>query len=162
MGEVGDPDDKTLPGLPTSPLLKAKLRAPVVPGHYVRRPRLLRLLDEAVESPLTLVVAPAGVGKTVLLAGWAAETGAATGWLSLDESDRDPSLLWSDVIAALDRLAPGCADAALARLRRPGGPTGVVEELLDGLDTRAGPPAETLKPSQRFTTRPFMSITSTA
>lgn len=141
MGDVGDPNDQPVSGLPTSLLLKAKLRAPVVPDHYVRRPRLLRLLDEAVESPLTLVVAPAGLGKTVLLAGWAAETGAATGWLSLDESDRDPFQLWSGVMAALDRLAPGCADAALARLRRPGGLTGVVEELLDGLDTRAGPRA---------------------
>ncbi|HET6950171.1 MAG TPA: LuxR C-terminal-related transcriptional regulator [Acidimicrobiales bacterium] len=140
MGDVGDPNDRPVSGLPTSALLKAKLRAPVVPDHYVRRPRLLRLLDEAVEQPLTLVVAPAGVGKTVLLAGWAAETHVATGWLSLDESDRDPSQLWSGVIAALDRLAPGCADAALARLWRPGGLAGVVEELLDGLDTRAGPP----------------------
>lgn len=151
MGDVGDPNDQPVSGLPTSPLLKAKLRAPVVPDHYVRRPRLLRLLDEAVESPLTLVVAPAGVGKTVLLAGWAAETGAATGWLSLDESDRDPFQLWSGVIAALDRLAPGCADAALARLRRPGGLTGVVEELLDGLDTRAGPRAVLIVDDLHFT-----------
>jgi LuxR family maltose regulon positive regulatory protein len=141
IGDVGDTNDQTVSGRPTSPLLKAKLRAPVVPDHYVRRPRLLRLLDEAVEGPLTLVVAPAGVGKTVLLAGWAAETGAATGWLSLDESDCDPSQLWSGVIAALDRLAPRCADAAQTRLRRPGGLTGVVEELLDGLDTRSGPTA---------------------
>jgi LuxR family maltose regulon positive regulatory protein len=141
MGDVGDTNGQPVSGLPTSPLLKAKLRAPVVPDHYVRRPRLLRLLDEAVEGPLTLVVAPAGVGKTVLLAGWAAETGSATGWLSLDESDRDPSQLWSGMIAALDRLAPGCADAALARLRRPGGLSDVVEDLLDGLDTRAGPSA---------------------
>ncbi len=141
MGEVGDPSDQRVSGLPTSPLLRAKLRAPVVPDYHVRRPRLLRLLDEAVEGPLTLVVAPAGVGKTVLLAGWAAEAGVATGWLSLDESDCDPSQLWLGVIAALDRLAPGCADAAQARLRRPGGLTGVVEELLDGLDGRAGPPA---------------------
>lgn len=141
MGEVGDPNDQPVSGLPTSPLLKAKLRAPVVPDHYVRRARLLRLLDEAVEAPLTLVVAPAGVGKTVLLAAWATETTIPTVWLSLDESDRDPSQLWSGVIAGLDRLAPGCADAPLARLRRPGGLAGVVEELLDGLDTRDGPPA---------------------
>ena len=141
MGDVGDPSDQRVSGLPTSPLLKAKLRAPVAPDHYVCRPRLLRLLDEAVEAPLTLVVAPAGVGKTVLLAGWAAQTGTAVGWLSLDESDRDPTQLWSGVAAALDRLGPGCADAALVRLRRPGGLAAVVEELLDGLDTRAGPPA---------------------
>lgn len=134
-GSIGQP----LSGTPASSLLKAKLRPPAVPDHYVRRPRLLRLLDEAVRSPLTLVVAPAGVGKTVLLAGWVGETNDATGWLSLDESDGDPSQLWSGVIAALERLAPGCTGAALARLQRPGGVTGLVDHLLDDLDAHTGP-----------------------
>jgi LuxR family transcriptional regulator, maltose regulon positive regulatory protein len=141
MDDAGGANDQPAPGPRASPLLRAKLRAPVVPDHYVRRPRLLRLLDEAVEAPLILVVAPAGVGKTVLLAGWAAETGAATGWLSLDESDQDPTQLWSGMIAALEQLAPGCGDTATAVLRRPGGVDGVVEGLLDGLDARDGPPA---------------------
>src|SRR4029450_7892187 len=121
MGDMADRNDQRVSDLPTSPLLKAKLRAPVVPDHYVRRPRLLRLLDEAVESPLTLVVAPAGVGKTARLAGGAAETGAATGWLSLDESDHDPSQLWSGVIAALDRLPPRGGGAGEGPARRPRG-----------------------------------------
>jgi LuxR family maltose regulon positive regulatory protein len=113
----------------------------VVPDHYVRRPRLLRLLDEAAAAPLTLVVAPAGVGKTVLLAGWAAEADVACGWLSLDESDRDPTQLWSGIVAALDGLAPGCGDTAEALLRRPGGVDRVVEAVLDGLERRDGPRA---------------------
>ena len=141
MGHAADANDRPAPAVRTSSLLRAKLRAPAVPDHYVRRPRLLRLLDEAVEAPLTLVVAPAGVGKTVLLAGWAAEADVATGWLSLDESDRDPTQLWSGIIAALDRLAPGCGDAVVAPLRRPGGLDGVVERLLDDLDVRDGPGA---------------------
>jgi LuxR family maltose regulon positive regulatory protein len=101
----------------------------------------MRLLDEAVSCPLTLVVAPAGVGKTTLLAGWAAERRPATGWLSLDESDQDASQFWSGVITALERLAPGCTGAVLARLQRPGGTNGLVDHLLDDLDTHAGPPA---------------------
>jgi LuxR family transcriptional regulator, maltose regulon positive regulatory protein len=141
MGDPGRTNDQPAPALRTSPLLRAKLRPPMVPDHYVRRRRLLCLLDEAVTAPLTLVVAPAGVGKTVLLAGWAAETDVATGWLSLDESDQDPTQLWSGVIAALDRLAPGCGDTAAALLRRPAGLDGVVEGLLDGLDARDGPQA---------------------
>ena len=46
-------------------------RMPVVPQPWVGRPRLLARIDVAVERPLTLVVAPAGAGKTVTLAHWA-------------------------------------------------------------------------------------------
>ncbi|HEX5946811.1 MAG TPA: LuxR C-terminal-related transcriptional regulator [Acidimicrobiales bacterium] len=140
MGDAGGSSGQPLSGTPASPLLKAKLRVPVVPDHYVRRPRLLGLLDEAIMCPLTLVVAPAGVGKTTLLAGWASDREADTGWLSLDESDQDPSQFWAGVITALERLAPGCTGVALARLQRPGGADGVVDHLLDALDGRVGPP----------------------
>lgn len=117
-----------------SPLLRARLRVPVVPEYYVRRERLLRLLDEAVNAPLTVVFAPAGVGKTVLLAGWAAESGAAIAWLSLDEADRDGPRLWSEAIAALETLAPGCGADARALLRRHGRLGDVVSQLLDDLE----------------------------
>jgi LuxR family transcriptional regulator, maltose regulon positive regulatory protein len=66
------------PERPTSPLLRAKLRPPLVPKHHVRRTRLLRLLDESIAAPLTLVVAPAGVGKTVLVSSWTAESDEPT------------------------------------------------------------------------------------
>ncbi len=122
---------------PASRLLRAKLRPPVVPEHYVRRPRLLQLLDEAVSAPLTLVVAPAGVGKTVLVSSWVAESTVPTAWLSLDEADRDGRQLWSGVIAALETLWPQCGDAALTLLRRPGPIAGVVGQLLNDLDSEA-------------------------
>jgi LuxR family maltose regulon positive regulatory protein len=117
-----------------SPLFSAKLRPPVVPEHHVRRPRLLRLLDEAVSAPLTLVIAPAGVGKTVLVSNWAAESTVPTAWLSLDEADRDARRLWSGVIAALETLRPGCGETARTLLRRPGPLADVVHQLLDDLD----------------------------
>jgi LuxR family transcriptional regulator, maltose regulon positive regulatory protein len=122
---------------PASPLLRAKLRPPVVPEHHVRRPRLLRLLDETVSAPLTLVVAPAGVGKTVLVSSWAAESTVPTAWLSLDEADRDGRQLWSGVIAALETLRPGCGDAARTLLRRPGPLARVVHQVLDDLEDEA-------------------------
>jgi LuxR family maltose regulon positive regulatory protein len=120
-----------------SPLFSAKLRPPVVPEHHVRRPRLLRLLDESVSAPLTLVIAPAGVGKTVLVSSWAAESTMTTAWLSLDEADRDGRRLWSGVIAALETLRPGCGEAARTLLRRPGPLAEVVHQLLDDLEAGA-------------------------
>ena len=123
-----------------SPLLRAKLRAPLVPKHHVRRTRLLGLLDEAVAAPLTLVVAPAGVGKTVLVSSWSAESTMRTSWLTLDESDRDGRELWTGMVAALQVLRPGCGEGALTVLRRSGPLAAVVHHLLDDLDAGAATP----------------------
>lgn len=119
---------------PLSPLLRAKLRPPTVPDHYVRRTRLLRLLDDEVRAPLTVVCAPAGTGKTVLLSGWVAECEAPVSWLSLDETDRNASRLWPSVIAALEQLAPRCGQGALALVRRSAALPEVVGRLLDDLE----------------------------
>jgi LuxR family maltose regulon positive regulatory protein len=74
------------------------------------RRRLLRLLAEAVSRPLTLVVAPAGTGKTTLVAGWAAEATGPVAWLALDGQDGDPARLDAALGAALDSLGPGRMD----------------------------------------------------
>ena len=66
-----------------------------LPEHHVRRPRLLQLLDQEVGAPITLIVAPAGAGKTVLVSSWSAESTVPTAWLSLDEADDDGPQLWS-------------------------------------------------------------------
>jgi LuxR family maltose regulon positive regulatory protein len=102
-----------------SPFFRSKLRAPVPPDHYVRRPRLVELIDELARLPVTVVVAPAGAGKTSLLADWVAQTTARTAWLSLQESDQNSGQLWTGVIAAIDGWVPGCGTEALALLRRP-------------------------------------------
>ena len=85
------------------PLLAAKLAAPPMPGQVVARPRLFGLLDQGVQGPVTLVAAPAGSGKTLLLASWAAQASAPgpVAWLSLDPADNDPGRCWSYVLAAL-------------------------------------------------------------
>jgi LuxR family maltose regulon positive regulatory protein len=124
-----------------SPLLRAKLRRPpLVPKHHVRRTRLLRLLDEAVAAPVTLVVAPAGVGKTVLVSSWTAQSDVPTSWLTLDKTDRDGRELWPGMVAALEVLRPGCGEGALTVLRRSGPLSAVVHHLLEDLDAGAGTP----------------------
>ena len=84
------------------------------------RPRLIERLDRGAASKLTLVSAPAGFGKTTLLAEWlaagrVAERGSAA-WLSLDQGDNDPASFWTYVIAALRTVAPGVGADALALL----------------------------------------------
>jgi len=130
----GRPAGGQPPVVAVSSLFQAKLRAPVIPQHYVRRPRLLALIDDAVAAPLTVVTAPAGSGKTSLLSGWAGETTMPVAWLSLDEADRDAVQLWTGVIAALETLMPGCGVRATKLIRRPGLLAEAVAVLLDDLE----------------------------
>ena len=85
-----------------SALVLTKIEAPRIrPGH-VHRPDLVARLDEALDRRLTLVFAPAGWGKTSLLAEWLATKQDTTfAWLSLDEEDNDPAHFWAYVAAAL-------------------------------------------------------------
>jgi LuxR family maltose regulon positive regulatory protein len=99
----------------TTPLLTTKIHIPPVRSELVSRPHLIVRLDEGLKHKLTLVSAPAGFGKTTLLSEWThqirsggrARTGAVTapllqaGWLSLDESDNDPTRFTIYLVAAL-------------------------------------------------------------
>jgi LuxR family transcriptional regulator, maltose regulon positive regulatory protein len=90
-------------------LLATKLNLPVPPPDFVPRPRLAERLDEGLGlgRGVVLVCAPAGYGKTVLLADWARHTGLPVAWLSLDAGDNDSARFWQHAVAALDRACPG-------------------------------------------------------
>ncbi len=88
-------------------LLATKLHVPGLGPDLVPRPRLTERLDEGLGRGLVLVCAPAGYGKTVLLAGWAQRARPPAAWLSLDAGDNDPARFWRHVLAALDRVWPG-------------------------------------------------------
>ena len=93
---------------------RAKTTAPRLPLEFVPRPALVAALDRGETCALTLVSAPPGYGKTVLLAEWAARLDEPCAWVSLDEDDDDPRRLWSAVLAAL----AACPDIpASSRLR---------------------------------------------
>ncbi|MET8468015.1 helix-turn-helix transcriptional regulator, partial [Micromonospora zamorensis] len=123
----------TAPGRPAeSPLLASRLTPAVPPEPVVARPRLLRRLDEGSAGPVTLIAAPAGWGKTTLLASWVRLGGAApdvepgavvpdsgdlsvppearpvSAWLSVEVGD-DGDRLWAYLAAAL-RSATGSAE----------------------------------------------------
>jgi LuxR family transcriptional regulator, maltose regulon positive regulatory protein len=120
----------------TDALLATKLYVPRVPPGFVARPRLTGPLDEA--GRLILVCAPAGFGKTALLAAWASAGPRPVAWLSLDEGDNDPARFWRHVAAALDRVRPGVS-GRVGPLLGPQSSEAVVTALLNDLAERPVP-----------------------
>jgi len=105
-----------------TPLLETKLYVPKLRRSLVVRPRLHEHLSRGAESKLTLISAPAGFGKTTVLAEWLAADpagGPLAAWLSLDQGDTGPASFWSYVIAALQTVAPEVGAAALSLLQAP-------------------------------------------
>src|SRR5215831_15420766 len=90
-------------------LLATKLHVPVRRPDFVPRPRLVEAVSEGLARGLVLVCAPAGFGKTALLADWARGDGRLVTWLGLDAGDSDPARYWQYALAALDRAWPGLA-----------------------------------------------------
>jgi len=66
-----------------------------------------------VDRKLTLISAPAGYGKTLLLTDFAHDTHMPVCWYALDESDRDPALFLATLVAAIGRHAPDLGRAVL-------------------------------------------------
>jgi LuxR family transcriptional regulator, maltose regulon positive regulatory protein len=98
---------------PGPALLPLKLTPPTPRGETLLRPDLQALLAEVRLRPATLLVAPAGYGKTTLLAQWAAElqrTGSQVAWLGLDTEDKAPSLLLAYLVRAMQRQMPELGD----------------------------------------------------
>ena len=117
--------------------LAVRACVPPVPAATIARPRLVAALDAGWDRAFTLVGAPPGWGKTVLLSGWAAERGAS--WLTLSARHCDQRRLWADVSEAL-----GCADLPLddAPLRLADALAGAPERatlVLDELELLRGP-----------------------
>src|SRR5437660_11941207 len=91
---------------PVFDVLVSKLRIPSTRPGGVRRTLLIERLTRQVSRPIVSVVAPAGYGKTTLLAQWAERNGQAFAWVSVDEADNDAKVLLGYVATALDRVQP--------------------------------------------------------
>ena len=91
--------------------------------HLVPRSHLIERLQQGAERALTLVSAPAGFGKTTLLAQWLTESGMPVAWLSLEAEDNDPTRFLSYLIAALQTLDAQIGTTALAMLHTPQPPS---------------------------------------
>ena len=88
----------------------ARQPAPGFRADFVRRPRLVARLREARSAALVLLTAPAGYGKTTLLAEWAAEDDRPFVWVRLVDADNDPALFVASVIDALDEMKETVGD----------------------------------------------------
>lgn len=126
--------DTTRPVSTTRPLLAAKLTVPRVPAGAVRRERLADALARCLERPLTVVVAPAGAGKTTFLAMEGPALPAAVAWATLDPSDADPVRCWSYVVEALERA--GVIQGGPLRRELVSGPVDAVDRALSYLLAR--------------------------
>lgn len=113
-------------------LLLTKLHPPAARSQTVARERLLELIRPERGVKLVLVAAPAGSGKTTLLGTWreADAERRAIGWVSLDEGDNDPVVLWSHVLEALQGVCP-----SLDPPHRPelAGAARIVDTVLPGI-----------------------------
>nr|WP_042184420.1 LuxR C-terminal-related transcriptional regulator [Kibdelosporangium sp. MJ126-NF4]CEL16286.1 transcriptional regulator [Kibdelosporangium sp. MJ126-NF4]CTQ94209.1 transcriptional regulator [Kibdelosporangium sp. MJ126-NF4] len=119
----------------------ARISIPDIPPTTLIRDRLHVLLDAAVfdsdaTSPVTVVCAPAGAGKTTMLAAWARQhverRKARVAWVSVDCEDNDPAVLWSVVRKALRESCSGRWDDL--PLPRGGGATGLVNAIVAELE----------------------------
>jgi len=120
-----------------SPLIQTKLHHPRVAGELIERPRLLAYLAERSDRPFTLVSAPAGYGKTTLLAQWLEQAPYRVAWLSLDENDNSLIGFLSYFMAAIQTLFPASCSTTRSLLTIAQAPsadyltTTLINELAD-------------------------------
>jgi LuxR family transcriptional regulator, maltose regulon positive regulatory protein len=112
---------------------RAKLRPPRSRSAHVPRRPLLSALQP--HRGIALVVAPPGYGKTTVLAQWAASDERSVAWLSLDEADNDPVVLWSYLTLAVGSLVATAGDTDPAPPTAPPDLGTVVSTIVESLQT---------------------------
>lgn len=120
------------------PIINTKLKPPRLGHPVLTRPRLLNLFEKHKKQPLTLLMGPAGYGKTTLMTQWQdilISAGTKTAWLTLDDGDNIPDQFLSYLCSAFKKLEPSMSvqieefqDLGSARV-----PQGVIAELVNTL-----------------------------
>ena len=98
------------------PLLRTKISIPPANPNRVERIRLMERIHEGMMRTLTLVVAPAGFGKTTIMAEWARSASMPVAWISFERTDHAPERFLSYLIHALQQISPQTGQTALALL----------------------------------------------
>jgi LuxR family transcriptional regulator, maltose regulon positive regulatory protein len=97
---------RPIPAAPPFPIVESKLTPPLGRPGIVSRVSLLEWLEASAATPVVAICAPAGYGKTVLAAQWAAQDLRPFVWLSMDRHDNDPTVLLTYLAVGLDRVEP--------------------------------------------------------
>ena len=121
----------------TDQLIHTKLRLPFTRPNLVSRPRLQEQIVQGLCGPLTLVTAPAGFGKTTLVASGVTGCGMSVAWLSLDKDDNQVWRFMNYLIAAIkeaDHTIGSDASQLMAGARQTS-PEAVLTSLINDLDT---------------------------
>jgi LuxR family maltose regulon positive regulatory protein len=121
-------------------LLATKLHVPRPQPGFVLRRRLEHALDEELARGRVLVCAPAGFGKTALLANWARHGEKPVAGPSLEAGDNDSARFWRHLVAAVGQARPGVGEPAGPLLGSPDPPSpeGLVTALINELADEPG------------------------
>ena len=113
-------------------LAATKLRPPTLPGPLVQRSRLDAILTAGIETQvrLVLVSAPAGSGKSTLVASWLAGRSQAAAWLQAEEGDNDPGRFWAFFVEAISEVLPGVRAAVKPAVLASSGDDDLVISML--------------------------------
>ena len=122
-------------------LLATKLYVPRPRQALVARPTLFARLEEGLRQKLTLVSAPAGFGKTTLIAAWARQAEYPVAWLSLDAADDDLARFLAYVVAALQTVDSHLGEEMLAAVEgnQPVQTAELLARLLNEIDETGQP-----------------------
>jgi len=121
-------------------IMSTKLNAPRVGVNLLERPRLWEILKQYTSRNLTLITAPAGYGKTMLISQFSTRTTAPTAWYHLDKYDNDLVLFIQHLLAGLDRFLPGVITDMLHLVKQHPNPNGetrrITSALINSLEDR--------------------------
>ena len=106
----------------SDPILKTKLFIPPLQEGMILRPRLTDLLDANIEKKVSFISAPAGFGKSTLLAEWASRVSIPVCWVSLDPAEDDPVKFLSYLISSVQTIWGDLGATILDALRSSGSP----------------------------------------
>jgi LuxR family maltose regulon positive regulatory protein len=98
---------------------RSKIERPTLHGQWIRRPQIESRFDRVLDRSLTLIVAPAGHGKTSTVVSWLRLRALDAAWVSVDSRDADLTRFATHVAVALDRVAPGILPVLSALITAP-------------------------------------------